>query len=151
MFTGTADSLVPFPDAINYYERVVTLTQQHSRKNSPSDPLTATQEFFRYYLVPGMAHCGSGPGIVGIGQGISEEPDDLLGSLQKWTEQGTAPEEIEGVGETNRSSGVTMRRKICPYPKFPTYISGDASEETSFQCKTRPRGGVDIPAARYEH
>jgi feruloyl esterase len=149
MFTGTADALVPFPDAINYYERVVAFTEQHPLKGSTSDPLLATQEFFRYYLVPGMAHCGSGPGVVGIGQGISEEGDDLLGSLQKWTEHDSAPGEIEGVGETNRSNGETMRRRICPYPSFPTYIGGNANDEASFRCEKRSRRDVAVPAARY--
>lgn len=151
MFTGTADALVPFPDAINYYESVVKFIKQHAEKDSHADPLTATQEFFRYYLVPGMAHCGSGPGIVGFGQGISDEPNDLLGSLQKWSEEDSAPGEIEGVGETNRSNGEMMRRRICPYPEFPTYVGGDPSVVSSFQCKTRPRGEVAIPAGRYLH
>ena len=150
MYTGTADALVPFPDAIDYYENVVAFMQQHPLPGLASDPLTATQEFFRYYLVPGMAHCGSGPGIVGIGQGISSEPDDLLESLQRWTEHHAAPDEIEGVGETDRANGETLRRKICPYPRFPTYIGGNPREESSFRCKPRPRGDVPIPAARYQ-
>jgi len=149
MFTGTADALVPFPDAVNYYENVVTFIRQHPEKGSPPDPLTATQQFFRYYLVPGMAHCGSGPGIVGIGQGISEDPNDLLGSLQNWSEEGSAPGEIEGVSETNRLTGEMMRRPICPYPKFPTYIGGNPNEKSNFQCKVRPRGEVAVPATKY--
>ena len=149
MFTGTADALVPFPDAVNYYENVVAFVKQHPEKDSPADPLTATQQFFRYYLVPGMAHCGSGPGIVGIGQGISQEPNDLLDLLQKWTEHDSAPGELEGVGETNRSNGQTLRRRICPYPSFPTYKGGNATEEASFQCEKRSRGDVAVPSARY--
>lgn len=39
MFTGTADPLVPFQDAVNYYERVIA--QQRS--------LRKTQDFFRYF------------------------------------------------------------------------------------------------------
>jgi feruloyl esterase len=150
MFTGTADSLVPYPDTINYYERVIAFIKQHPQKNLSSDSLAATQEFFRYYLVPGMAHCGSGPGIVGFGQGISSNSDDLLGSLEKWSEQDVAPEEIEGVGDAHGSNGERIRRNICPYPKFPTYIGGDASLESSFQCKARPRGEVALPAERYQ-
>jgi len=151
MFTGTADSLVPYPDAINYYERVVEFIKHHPQKGSASDPLTAAQEFFRYYLVPGMQHCGSGPGVTGIGQGISDAADDLLGAVQKWSEQSIAPGELPGTGDSRRSDGKTLRRRICPYPEFPTYIGGDANEENSFKCEPRARGNVAIPAARYLH
>lgn len=151
MFTGTADSLVPYPDAINYYERVVELIRHHPQKGFPSDPLAAAQEFFRYYLVPGMAHCGSGPGITFIGQGISDTAGDLLDAVRNWSEQSIAPDEILGVGESGRSDGKTLHRKICPYPDFPTYIGGDANKDTSFKCEPRARGNVATPAARYLH
>jgi len=151
MFTGTADSLVPYPDAINYYERVVAFIQHHPQTGRPADPLAITQGFFRYYLVPGMEHCGSGPGITHIGQGISNSPDDLLDALEKWSEQAIAPGEIQGAGDPHGANGKTMRRKICPYPEFPTYVGGDADEEASFKCESRPRGNVAVPASRYLH
>ena len=156
-YTGTADPIVPFPDAINYYERVVAFTKRHPRERSPAKALATTQQFFRYYVVPGMAHCGGGPGLDNIGQAMSDRGADLLHVLETWSEGGSAPHEIaatgmpqgEGAANAGGSRAEPLKRNLCPYPEFPTYKGGDARKETSFQCEARPRGGVAIPAARY--
>ncbi|MFA5562544.1 MAG: tannase/feruloyl esterase family alpha/beta hydrolase, partial [Eubacteriales bacterium] len=46
MYSGSADPLVPYHDALSYYERVVAHQQG----------LEKTQSFFRYFLMPGMGH-----------------------------------------------------------------------------------------------
>jgi feruloyl esterase len=151
MYTGTADSLVPYPDAVNYYERVVEFNKLHPQKDAPPDPLSATQKFFRYYLVPGMAHCGSGSGLTSFGQGISDSPDDLLNLLEDWTEKGSAPDEIPASGNAGAANGRTLHRDICPYPEFPEYKGGNPTAQSSFKCEPRPRGNVAVPAAQYLH
>lgn len=48
MYHGAADGLVPMPGSNLYYDRVV---------DTMGGNVTATQEFFRYFMVPGMQHC----------------------------------------------------------------------------------------------
>ena len=52
MTLGTADSVVPYHASIDYYERVIERL----------GGLDKAQSFFRFYVVPGLAH-GGGPGI----------------------------------------------------------------------------------------
>ena len=72
MTLGTADSVVPYHASLDYYERVI----EHF------GGLEKVQSFFRFYLVPGMAH-GGGPGI--------NQPPNLLEAVRAWREKGTAP------------------------------------------------------------
>jgi len=150
MYTGTADPLVPFPDTVNYYERVVAFEGQHL-PDGVHDPLEATKEFFRYYLVPGMGHCAGGPGLQSFGQAISVNNDDLLYALELWAEQNRAPGEIPAVGTSagTNQSGKKIERNVCPYPELPTYTGGDAAEPASFRCQVHPHGNVAVPASRY--
>ena len=54
------------------------------------------QEFYRLFMVPGMAHCSGGDGPNAFGNGTSNGPmidadHDLLKALERWVEQGVAP------------------------------------------------------------
>jgi feruloyl esterase len=146
MYSGSADALVPFQDAIHYYERVVS--QQGSLKR--------TQGFFRYFVIPGMGHCGGGPGINDFGQSIvtaakQDSDHDILLALVKWVEEGIAPDKIIA-GSLNCCSlgnGPAPQRPVFPYPKFPEYTGGDANAPSSFKAVNHQRGRVVVPAAKY--
>ena len=149
MFTGTADPGVPLASAVDYYERVV---------QAQGGDLSATQGFFRYYLVPGMGHCSSitgGPGVGDFGQPYSpyvpkDQAHDMLLKLVDWVENKNAPDSIVATRYTDPSGAtVAMERPICTYPKVPTYQGGDATKASSFLCLDAPRNGVQTPAARY--
>jgi len=151
MFTGTADPIVPFPDTIAFYERVIAFERQQSMSMDSADALVRTQQFFRYYLVPGMGHCSGGPGLNNFGQGISLHDNDLLFKLENWVEHGVAPDQLLASGSRYGSSHAIIQRNLCPYPELPTYGGGDAKLETSFRCISHPRGDVPVPAAWYLH
>lgn len=149
MFNGTADPGVPFQSSLEYYERVV---------QAQGGDLTGTQDFFRYYLVPGMGHCSSitgGPGVGDFGQPYSpyvpkDQAHDILLQLVDWVENKTAPDSVIATRYTDQSgTAVAIERPICTYPKVPTYQGGDATKASSFQCKDAPRNGVPTPSARY--
>lgn len=136
MFTGTADALVPMQDAINYYERVVQ--QQGSLKK--------TQRFFRYFLVPGMGHCGNGPGLNDFGQNLGtvveqDSEHDILLALVKWVEKGVAPDKIiaSALNCCDARDKIRFQRPVYPYPKFPEYISGDPNAPSSYKAVTHQR------------
>jgi len=145
MYTGTADALVPYPDAINYYERVI------QRQGS----LKKTQRFFRYFLIPGMGHCGGGPGINDFGQNSvtaakQDSEHDILLALVKWVEQGAAPDKIIASAlSCCGSQDIRFQRPVYPYPKFPAYTGGETSTPSNYRAADHPRGGVLKPAGKY--
>ena len=146
MYTGTFDQLVPFEDALNYYERVIK--HQHGLKQ--------TQDFFRFFLVPGMGHCGGGPGLNDFGQGLSlnvqqDREHDLMTAMIDWVENKIPPDKIIATtfntGDTINK--IRFQRPIFPYPKFPDYIGGDTKSASSFKGKDHMRVGVAKPAEIY--
>lgn len=147
MYTGVQDPAVVYSGAIDYYERVV---------KAQGGNLAATQENFRYYLVPGMGHCSGldgGDGGTEFGQPYSayvpSDPNgDILIKMMDWVEKKKAPEEIIGTRYT-ASGQIAAQRPMCVYPKLPTYQGGDPTKASSFVCKDAPRGNVPVPADRY--
>jgi feruloyl esterase len=76
----------------------------------------------RLFLLPGVYHCGGGPG-----------PDqaDWLDALDKWVQTGQAPPTILA---TKRNAKIS--RPLCPYPTLPHYAgSGDADDAKNFVCR----------------
>lgn len=146
LYTGTADPLVPYQDALHYYERVI----------AHQGGLDQTQDFFRLFLVPGMGHCGGGPGLNEIGtRGVDgllvDSEHDILSAMVEWVEYGKAPDELMATAFMDgfAPNGVSFQRPIYPYPKLPVYISGDPDLPASYQAVEQPRGGVLIPADKY--
>jgi len=76
----------------------------------------------RFYMVPGMLHCGGGN---------SFEQFDLLSAIVDWVEQGKAPEAVTA----QRRAPSTDTRPLCPYPGHADYVGGDARIASSFRCK----------------
>jgi feruloyl esterase len=159
MFTGTADPIVPFPDALNFYERVVeaqSTTGKGAVRPGPEEALRRTQDFFRYFLVPGMGHCGNGPGLNDLGQWLSfdvshDNTHDILSALVKWVEEDRPPNEIiaTSFGGGDAKKGIRFQRSVCPYPMFPEYVSGDPEVPSSYHCVRHPRDEVPRPADKY--
>jgi feruloyl esterase len=133
MYSGTADPLVPYQDAVSYYERVV----------EAQGGLKQTQDFFRFFLVPGMAHCSGGPGVNDCG--------DILGALIKWEEEGKAPAQLLGTAyhQADPKNGVHFIRPLYPYPQLPAYVGGDVNLPESFKAMVYPERKVLQPAKRY--
>lgn len=72
-------------------------------------------------MVPGMGHCGGGPGVNSF---------DSIGALEKWVEKGVAPDQILGQG----ANGLT--RPLCPYPQYAEYKgTGDMKNAENWVCK----------------
>ncbi|WCT77030.1 tannase/feruloyl esterase family alpha/beta hydrolase [Novosphingobium humi] len=73
----------------------------------------------RFYMVPGMGHCGGGNAF---------DTFDLLGAVVDWVEKGSAPEAIDAYRRTG-----TDTMPLCPYPGFARY-SGDPGR---YSCAPR--------------
>jgi feruloyl esterase len=142
MYTGTCDPIVPFQDAVNYYERVVEKVGS----------LEETQDFFRYFIIPGMNHCGGGPGVNDFGQSFPTPPNpdreqDVLTLLMDWVERHEAPERM--IATRYKDGTVEMQRPVYPYPDFPRYKGGDPAKSRNYERVTHPRGNVPVPAGKY--
>ncbi|MBC5781327.1 tannase/feruloyl esterase family alpha/beta hydrolase [Ramlibacter sp. USB13] len=128
-YQGWSDPVVNAMDTIAYYEKV--RTAQGSQQ--------ATDSFFRLFLAPGMGHCSGGTGPTVFGNSAAQAPNptadnDLLMALDRWVEQGAAPEAI--VASRVQSGAVTASRPLCPYPKKAVYKgSGDVNAAANFSCQ----------------
>ncbi len=124
MTLGTADSVVPYHASIDYYEHVIERL----------GGLDKVLSFFRFYVVPGLAH-GGGPGI--------NQAPNLLDAVRAWREKGTAPFALQGRHTENGKPAWEMT--IYPYP---TQIGWDAATQT-FKPVEGKRSGVDRIAERF--
>ena len=124
MTLGTADSVVPYHASIDYYERVI----------DHQGSLDQAQSFFRFYVVPGLAH-GGGPGI--------NQAPNLLEAVKAWRETGTAPTGLTGLHVDNGKSLWEMT--IYPYPAQ----TGWDAVTMSFEPVDGKRGGVERIAERF--
>jgi hypothetical protein len=72
--------------------------------------------FYRLFLVPGMGHCGGGPGATRFGQfrhrenALNASSHNILLALVDWVEGGVAPDTIVGTAEGGET------RVHCRYP-----------------------------------
>ena len=106
--------------------------------------LAETQDFYRLFMVPGMAHCYRGPGansFGGVGQQIPPQRDalhDVQLALEKWVETGVAPDRLVAtkyVDDDADTTTVEFTRTLCPYPSVARYSqSGDPGEAENFVC-----------------
>ena len=127
LYHGWDDPAIAPKNTINYYKSV-------EQKLGASD----VSKFVRLYMVPGMQHCIGGPGPSMLGQfGTPTENDGVFGALQRWVEDGKAPDEIiaSKYHLVAGKSAVEMTRPLCPYPEVGKYKgSGDPNDHHNFTC-----------------
>ncbi len=126
-FIGWADFGSPAP-VTDYYETV----------EKTLGGRTATQDFFRLFVVPGMDHCTDGEGAFAI---------DYLGYLEAWVERGKAPDVMTGAHEKTAAGNwgrfwakfplpvqsVAFTRPVYPYPLEARYNGkGNPDDAASF-------------------
>ncbi len=129
LYHGWNDPAISALNTVRYYNRAVAAAGTK-----------AADQSMRLYMVPGMQHCGGGPGATIFGQieeGPRADPDhDIFTSLVQWVESGKAPGMIIASKYSGREVKVAeMTRPICPYPQAPEYKgTGDPNRGESFVC-----------------
>lgn len=119
------DELVPYLGSVNYYERVL----------AKMGGLSGIQNFYRFFLIPGMAH-GSRNG--------TSNPDanppvpraykaELYTLLTDWVEKGTAPGNV--VLKSLSDKPVAKSMPMCALPTKVTHVGGDINEAGSYACR----------------
>ena len=90
-----------------------------------------TSQFYRLFMVPGMGHCGGGPGPNQV---------DYLTALENWVEKGIAPDSLTAAAvSTSTQPGTTgtayRTRPLCVYPKVARYKgTGSIDDAANFSC-----------------
>ena len=76
-------------------------------------------------MVPGMLHCSGGPGA---------DTFDAVAALERWVEQGVAPDVLAAA---HRTKGIVdFTRPLCAYPAVATYDGkADPKRAESFTCQ----------------
>jgi feruloyl esterase len=111
MYQGWYDPGITAHEAVKYYDQV----RQHLKSE--------TDQHVRLFMVPGMAHCASGPGADNF---------DMFKALEAWVEKGEAPERIIA---SKPGSDPEFTRPLCPWPKTARYLgTGDTNDAANFKC-----------------
>ena len=138
-YHGWADAAIAPASSIDYYEKVRAFLAKYP--DARSDSTRPVQDFYRLFMVPGMAHCagGIGPnnfGNGGLGAGTGDPERDVVAALDRWVEKGTAPDRLIGTGPVAGDPSKKLTRPLCPYPQVARYSgSGDPTDAASFSCK----------------
>ena len=136
-YHGWGDAAIAAPSSIEYYESVKTFLSKYPDARATGTP--PVDDFYRLFLVPGMAHCGGGAGPNNFGNGgaaASRDADhDIFTALERWVEVGTAPDRVIGTGRASDDPSKSLTRPLCPYPQVARYRgTGDVNDAASFSC-----------------
>ena len=130
LYHGWDDPAIPALSTVNYYEDVI------AKMGSAN-----TGSFVRLYMLPGVQHCGEGPGPDTFGQSAASTATDpehnVRIALENWVEKGTAPGVLiaSKMGTGTAQNTPVMTRPICPYPQAAQYKgSGDTNSADNFTC-----------------
>jgi feruloyl esterase len=112
-YHGWADPGVSAKMSVNYYEAAMKTMGEKE-----------TKDFYRFFPVPGMFHCGGGPGCGNV---------DWLSAIVDWVENGKAPTML--IGGHVEGGKTTRTRPICMYPSEAIYKgNGSIDAAENFSC-----------------
>ncbi|EGX95270.1 tannase, putative [Cordyceps militaris CM01] len=106
---GEQDDSIPAGSSVHYYESVRSVMYANMTYNAS---VAAMDDFYRLFLVPGGAHCGTNPL-----QPNGQWPQTTLETVIEWVESKAAPETLDTKGTIN---------SICRWPLRPLW-SGNAT------------------------
>ena len=112
-FHGDSDPWFSPLDTLEYYKSLAAT-------NGGADKV---RDWSRMFLVPGMSHCGGGPGL---------DQFDMLGAVVNWVENGVAPDAVIATGRAFPGRS----RPLCAYPKHAQYSGqGNTEDAKNFSCQ----------------
>ena len=112
-YHGDSDPWFSPLDTFGYYKDMV----------AANGGLETVSNWSQFYFVPGMGHCGGGPGL---------DQFDFLGAMVNWVEKGVAPTSVIVTGKAFPGRS----RPLCPYPKHAQYKGqGDSESASNFECR----------------
>jgi tannase/feruloyl esterase len=116
MWHGGADPLIPWRQSVHYYREAISAFGGNAH---PEKGLANLKPWFRFFLAPGVGHCGGG---------VGPQPQALFDTMVNWVEKGVAPDSIH-------ASGGGRTRPLCAYPQTAIYNgSGSTDDAANFHC-----------------
>lgn len=110
---GESDPGIPAGSSVYYYEAVRKLMYPSLGYN---ESVSRLDDFYRFFLIPGGAHCSPNPNQPGGGW-----PQDTLQTVIDWVEKGEAPQKLNSTG------GI---EEVCRWPLRPLW----SRNGTDFEC-----------------
>jgi hypothetical protein len=86
-FKGAGGKLIMVQGAVDSDETPGAVVDYYETVERTMGGAAATEDFFRFFIVPGMQHCSGGEGAVAI---------DYLSYMEDWVERGQAPGKMIG-------------------------------------------------------
>jgi feruloyl esterase len=115
LYHGWTDTNITPGATVDYFNRVV----------EQMGGAAQTAQAVRLFMVPGMNHCGGGEG---------PNVFNMVSSLERWVEDGKAPDQILASHLT--TGKVDRTRPLCPYPQTAQYKgTGDPNDAANFTCR----------------
>jgi Tannase and feruloyl esterase len=112
-FHGDSDPWFSPLDTLDYYKSLATA-------NGGGEKVAGWSRFF---LVPGMTHCGGGPAL---------DRFDMLSAVVSWVEKGIAPDSVVATGRAFPGRS----RPLCAYPNHAQYTGqGNTEDAKNFVCR----------------
>ena len=112
-YHGDSDPWFSPLDTFEYYKDMA----------SANGGLDRVSRWSQFYFVPGMGHCGGGPGL---------DQFDFLGAMVNWVEKGIEPTSVTATGKAFPGRS----RPLCPYPKHANYKGlGETEDASNFECR----------------
>jgi feruloyl esterase len=94
------------------------------------------QDNVRVFMVPGMQHCGGGPG---------PNTFDTLTALENWVEHGVAPDAIIASHSSGSPATVDRTMPLCKFPEQARYDgTGDVKDASNWSCDAKDKRLLDI-------
>ncbi len=91
----------------------------------PEEVTGGSDDFYKFYLVPGGFHGSQGVGATDV---------PWLDTIVDWVENGNAPDRL--VVSKSQGGEVVRTRPLCPYPQRAFYSgAGNTDEAASFECR----------------
>jgi feruloyl esterase len=131
-YHGWFDGSIPPRASIDFHARVAETMGGAGRVDG----------FYRLFMAPGVLHCGFGPGPNAFGALGAPAPQDaehdVLLALQRWVEEGVAPERVIATKyvDDDPANGIARQMPLCPWPKQAVFDgAGDPDAAASYRCE----------------
>jgi feruloyl esterase len=113
LFHGLSDPVFSAHDIMRWFDAV--------ERDTDAGVAERTLGWARLFMVPGMTHCGGGPAL---------DDFDPLAAIERWVEEGRAPEFLPARGKAFPG----REQPLCPYPQIARYVGGEPERVTSYRC-----------------
>ncbi|NTG90915.1 tannase/feruloyl esterase family alpha/beta hydrolase [Agrobacterium rhizogenes] len=134
-YHGWNDDLIMPQGSLNYFNRA----------SASMGGITRLKEFYRLFMIPGLAHdgtfarAGSIDPVTGQPTDVAKVPlpqsatgrDELFIALRRWVEEGKAPSRMD-----IRSANGSVTMPLCDYPRKPVWNhTGSIGSRESYSCE----------------